>query len=486
MSGGDPAAFFLAVKHGFDMEMIRPHVPGYLWFVFLWKGIYSLTGINIFSILILSNIFWISLAIIGTYFLAKHLFTSTIEIYASFLVATNPVLLYYASTGKIYPFDTAFSVLFVYLFLRIRPRFLPLAMFAFGVSGGFRLSSVIAFFPVILSIYYLRRDEIQKLHSLLQSALAFIAGTLIWLLTMSALQGGVSNTVVILSALNSSPFTIFNYASAYATFLFWMVNAQASLLLLRMKNIISDLRSGKRNMWIIFSWIFFPSAFFIVKHYAKGYILIILPAFALLVAFCLTTIVNTNKRRMMFALIMAVNLGIFFFLPYRPMPLLSGSEREHRNIPGQFETFFGRMFSVYAPSYQHLRVDEQAASSIVEYVRKNTQSGASVLFDPAATEFVRPRGIETAIDDRSYLMMYLSEKDHFILNWQGKIRQNFTDTELLALPQLTLITDSRLVQMYATALSSAPAFTGEYISIFTLHNDKIPVLWEQMKKYFYQ
>src|SRR5204863_3512814 len=96
------------------------------------------------------------------------------------LVATNPLLLYFANTGELYAYDVAFSA-FLILLLVVRPARFPAVLFyLYGLAGAFRLSSVMLAAPVVLFVLWQEYQKDRSIASIAARLAAILLGVASW------------------------------------------------------------------------------------------------------------------------------------------------------------------------------------------------------------------------------------------------------------------------------------------------------------------
>jgi hypothetical protein len=483
----DPANYHYGIVRGFDITQDRAHPPGYPFFIYGWRALYLLTSVDPHTLVIMTNMMWAACTAVFTYLLAKRLYGPDIALYASVLAVLNPVLIYYASTGEIYAYDAAFSSFAVYALIASNKRSAPFVVFLLGAAGGFRLSAVVLLFPLVVTVFFVRRKElIPSVQYILKVIFAFGLGTIAWFMPIVLAHGGIANALSLVFRSTDLRSQIVQFTASYGTILFWMTNFGAFIILPWLPGLIRRFSLRSWHSLLITAWLVPPSLFFMVKHYAKGYALLLLPAMAIIIARCIYSDRNVFRRRMLLGLCIATGLCIFFFLPYGKLPLEASRSKEKRTASERIGTQLIRAVSVFAPSFAHLRVSDGSLVSTSDSILIHSHPGSVILVDPSATLWAYPRSLEIRSEDRYYLTPEPGDSLHFRLFNRSDFRKDFTWEEFARSQEIVLVSDERNVGFYTTELGIAPVSIGEFTTLFRVDREKLSALRHAFSVQYYE
>src|SRR5579883_460613 len=396
LTAHDPANFFLAVKYGISVLVAeRPHAPGYPILVLLWRAAAFILHVNPHTAMIVMNGVFMLIAGTATFFLAKRLYDPLTGFIACALLVSNPVFLYYGCVAETYTYDAAFSAMVMLSALALGKKNLPWLWLLVGVAGGFRLSSVILLFPVIIFVLYLRRDVKIFTRGLLAAcAVAFIAGAALWAIPLAVNEGGIGKFAEIIRVANYSTDTFLQHTSTLAAILFWMVNIAAVVVVLRFRDLISSLRNKNTGSWLLCVWIAVPLLYFIIAVYNKGYALIFLPAFVIAIAHALYKMQKKKLRYAFISGVISCNLGIFFFAPFIPPAVDAAYSHANRTMNARIQAALLRGTSFYLPSLSHVRASERAIQEGINLINGAYDTNAIYLLDPSVSVWMFPRSLQ--------------------------------------------------------------------------------------------
>lgn len=393
MCGQDPGNFLAAIELGINTLKIRPHVPGYPLFVLLWKAL-KIFGLSTENAIFFSNGIWISIGLSALYKLATKIANVRVATIATLFAALNPLILFYGSTGELYTYDLAFSSVAMLAAISVRREHLKWVWLAFGFAGGFRLSSVVFLYPAMLTAMWLRKED---LHAIITQHAFAVLGTLAWLVPFvmhhggfGALAAGTEDTAKLRS-------TVLQSAASYASAAVWMLHLAIPLLVLAVKQ-FKKLRRDHRIILIV--WLVLPTLFFIFRFYAKGYILITLPAFAILLAMAIEEF-SDRMRSTIATVIIGGGLALFFCVPLIPPSIpLETSEK----MSDRLKTAGYRTISWFATSNAHLRAREEFMAEAKELIERHVPAGERIVTDRAMTLWAHPRTLQYQVPDRQLMM----------------------------------------------------------------------------------
>lgn len=393
MSGQDPGNFLAAIKLGLDVTKARPHVPGYPLFVLIWRALNSL-GFSPEASIYFTNGLWNSIGLCALYKLALKIANPSVAAIALLFAALNPLVLFYGATGELYVYDLAFSSVFMLWVTSAKREHLRWVWLAFGIAGGFRLSSVVFLYPAMLAATWLRKE---KLSTIIAHHLFGAMGMLLWLVPFIMHHGGISAIKPLMEDTASLPSTALQSAATYASAFVWMMHLAMPLLVLGIRR-IKQLR--RDHVIILAIWLILPTLFFVFKFYAKGYILLTLPVFAITIGLALDTITQ-RSRKIALVTVLGGGLACFFFVPLMPpsIPL------ERSNVMGdRIRTAGLRTLSWFAASNAHLRVRENMMKQAKDLIEAHVPVEGIVLADRAMPVWAHPRTLQFHVPNRVLLL----------------------------------------------------------------------------------
>ena len=313
----------------FDMSMHQPHPPGY--FLFVASG----AALNIiFNDINLS----LSLLSFAAAWLAVYFFFQTVKllsdhqtaVWATLVFVSNPVLLYYQNTALTYTFEALTAAMLLYWALRslTGQNTLWKTVVASGVLAGFRPSIVLVAAPFIIWQMW-RERSMKKIFSIILLGIITLA---IWLVPFSYVVGGISQlfnlTIGQLQIIRASPpqdLNLFNFLISAILF------TLGSVLVLTFFSIYHWWRSEPKKWLVILLPLTIEVPFLVFVHFGEvGYLLALLPSFALL---AVPTIRYLSKHALgiiIIAVVVALNLS----LAYWPMALISQRKLSVINTTG--------------------------------------------------------------------------------------------------------------------------------------------------------
>ncbi len=393
MTGLDPGNFLAAIELGLDTLKARPHVPGYPLFVLLWQGLTRL-GLSPEGAIFFSNGIWISIGLCALHKLAMNVANARVAMVATLFAGLNPLVLFYGATGELYVYDLAFSSVFMLLVTSAKREQLKWVWLAFGIAGGFRLSSVVFLYPAMFAATWLRKEKLSSI----AAHHAFVAlGMLVWLVPFIMHHGGIASLAPIWKATASLPSTVRQSSATYLSSFFWMLHLALPLLVLAPKA-LKKLR--RDHLLILAVWLVMPTFFFLFRFYAKGYILLTLPVFAIMIGLVIDSF-SKRTRQVTTTTVLAAGLACFFFVPHVPPSIaLERSEATSDRI----KTAGLRTLSWFAASNAHLRAREDLVRQAKYLLNAHVPLGGVVLADGSMSVYAHPRTLQFHVPDRNILV----------------------------------------------------------------------------------
>ncbi len=284
------------------------HPPGY--FIFIW-GWLRLFGFSEIAARIPSIIFAIG-SIYTTFLIGKKIYSKNLGYLAAFILAINPLHIYYSQEARMYSFTTFLVCINFYLFIKIlkdekvNPALYILSNFLV------LMSDYLAYFifPAQLIIILVQRHQVLKKWSVY--FLISAAASLIWLpVFISQLSIGINTSsniivwkeVVGSSSLRALGLTFIKFMigriSIFDKVTYAMVLIIPSLVFLIL--IARALKLlDKINRSLLLAWLLIPIVLawlisFVIPIFSYFRVLFVLPSFLLLVAFGILSLNNKWK-----------------------------------------------------------------------------------------------------------------------------------------------------------------------------------------------
>jgi hypothetical protein len=389
LTGLDPGNFLAAIESGLDVTQARPHGPGYPLFVLLWQGLNAL-GFSPEAAILFSNGLWIAIGLAALYELALTFTTNKAALVATIFAAISPIILFYGSTGEIYTFDLAVSNVFILAVTQVRRERLPWVWLAFGVAGGFRLSSIMFMYPAMLAATVLRKE---RTASLIKDHIACVCGVMLWLVPFTLHHGGLGALSSIMKGTANLPSTILQNSATYLSMLLWTLHIALPLLLL-FANRIKQIR--RDHLVILTIWLAAPTLFFIFKFYSKGYIIITLPVFAIFVSVIIESL-SRRKQQIVASVLLIAGPALFFLMPFIPP---SAELERSQALDDRLETAGMRTISWFSMTNEHLRVREGAMQEAVSMIKENVPTGDTIVLDGSVQIWAHGRALQYHLRDR--------------------------------------------------------------------------------------
>jgi hypothetical protein len=289
---------------------------------------------------------------------------------------------YYGLVSENYIFDLFFPALILLVSGRKNSILFIPALFA--VYAGFRPASAVLMLPWGVWLLW---DEFSKEKSIGKLLISIGAGFVVfisWFSIMVNTAGGFSEYISLYST--NYPMRNPGFVQNLAAFLSWGIYALFPVFLLiafsifRNKSIISG-REINLNFIITAA---VPLLFFILVHYSKGYLLMIFPALALLIA----NISANSKAAFKGMIFMIVVQSAFFVLmPHNPQSVESRFDSSKRAI-SKIQAAADRLFGPYLLAQSRIRYREDNISKfdnlISEIARNSPAKEIEIFIDPSS------------------------------------------------------------------------------------------------------
>lgn len=403
----DPSNILLAVQN-YDLNFYRPQLPGYPLWVFLIRSLSLIFGDPHSVVRVLSPLFS-AIASILFWDLSKNWFSKNLSLLITLLLFTTPLVWYYGTITEIYSIDLLFSILALWLALRVKngTEALPIL---FAILGGFRPSSPVLLFPLYCYLWwlYLKSNKLVIGRVIALHFAAFII-ILSWFLPMIWDAGGFSAYINLYKTHNPIPQislfqNVFSITGILWTLILIIVPMSFSLIYSKFK-----VPCDKLNLLMMVLWFFPPLIFFTFTHFVKGYILLnVAPIFILLGSFVNRSIKN-NKY---LVILLLIQITYFLFTPYR-LPhldtIISKSNRKF-SIP---QVWLNRALTNYAFNSKALQSIDKHNKDISKLLKGCPEKFNKKHIWSGPTVPISIRSLQVEYPNRVWLAHLLYEEDSY-------------------------------------------------------------------------
>ncbi|MBK9183280.1 MAG: hypothetical protein IPM83_09205 [Ignavibacteria bacterium] len=417
----DAGNFILAGRH-FNIAADRPHLPGY-------PGIVALSacadpilgpasGLRLLGLLIPLSAILLGLGLHKRLGWKGAMWTQT-------LLLTSPVVWFFALAAETYAVDLAAGTIVTLIIVRDRDhRWLPALL---GVTSFFRPMTAVLLLPGILWLLWSKRSSLSltTLTVPLIVATAALGATIYGIVLGSGGIDGLKALVAMGPPVAFRPFSELVPFLAYGT---WFCIPLIPMLLTRSSDAPD---TCTKPLFIVFIT---ALVFFVTVHYAKGYLLLVVPA----------TIVGvvTAKRVTwtMMAMIVVLQCTLFLLIPSADDPL-------PRDAPGSSSSAFVRVWERFTSSYSctldRLDHEHRFWDQAMPWMNEHT---GPIMFSKEVAPSVRIAQAVRSASDKSTSI------------WWGHARKD--DQEWVRYDENGV----HIERMLDTALSAATLFTRDSLS----------------------
>jgi hypothetical protein len=214
----------------------------------------------------------------------------------------------------------------------------------------------------------------------------------------------------------------------------------------------------------LLGWILFPLLFFSFVHYAKGYVLLILPVFILLIS---QRVMKLAARRPVAIALAGLNLILFFFTPFVETPVEASLPTEQRTIEERAKTTLLRAVSVGAPTLSHIRTTDRAMREALDVVRSHVPANSAVLFDLSTPYCYYARAVQIYLPQ--YDLIAGRRDTLYNLYWQSEVEYNIPLRQALRKGDLYYAIDRRLPTIVGEPPQSTFIANTTYLSLYKIN-----------------
>lgn len=306
------AGNFILAAQDFRISADQPHMPGYPGIVAIAKLVDPLlgpaSGLRLLGLLVPLSAFLLGLGLSDRLGWKGAMATQA-------LVLTSPFVWFFAFTAETYAIDLLVGTCLTLIILRDRGhRWLPALL---GITAFFRPVTAVLLLPGILWLLWsVRRSlSVSSMITPLIIAVSFFLSALYGILIGS---DGIDGLITLIRSGPPVPMRPFSELFPFAVYTAWFCVPLLPVMW----------RSGKRSSVVVKPLIItFLSAlmFFAIGHYAKGYLMLIVPAMIVGVV---------SMRRISWQMITVsvfVQAVMFLLLPSMPDPLPKNSPQRSSN-----------------------------------------------------------------------------------------------------------------------------------------------------------
>lgn|GEM_PF-6552405 len=330
------AYWFVGGAIDFDLREIHPHLPGYYLYVKL-LGILNGFGLEFKTASILLSVVAEAAAAV-LFFLGVARAGSKSALWLCLSLLMNPAVWYYGLVGETYPIDLLATSGIIYLWNTEKGGYLIFPWLVF--MAGFRPSIAVFLLPAALIALYYQRDQLRDKFVWFTSFATALMITILWLFPILEDAGWVLGYLELYRT--HTPLTDFGIVANvvnFASYAIWWFPPIMYLVLRNWKRIIQSDIFFK----ILFSMIL-PLLFFMLYHYSKGYILLVLPFIYFLFR-------DADTRDLIISVLISVM--IFFLAPSSYLPVELDMNRQFRTTT-KIENLYYRSTSTTNTTYSAL------------------------------------------------------------------------------------------------------------------------------------
>ncbi len=315
----------------FDIHQHQPHPPGYLGYVLLLRGLRALTGLSVLDTTrLLSRIFAVA-TVVAVWGAARAYAPSRrgVRVAASWLAATNAVLLYYAVDGQTHSAEGAMAAGLVWALAPGRGALSWRRVTVVGVllaaGGSLRPSfALLAVLPVIWALWF-------DLRRLALVAVIGAAGTAAWFVPTVILSGGLrryqetSDALIgafiritsVLSSEHNERALGLNLRNTLAWSLLALGLVAVGWLVTRLRRQSGDAASERAGLVLLAMAVPAVAFYALVLCAEAGYLSGLVPPACVYVGLLLFPPTGNGRVGALWATVLGVGqLALFLFLPY--------------------------------------------------------------------------------------------------------------------------------------------------------------------------
>ncbi len=459
----DAANFCQTLRYGFDLSNYRPHSPGYPILVLLWNILYRLLPISPHTALLIINTIFMMIAVSAIGKTYRLLWGAEGSLYAMLLLAACPVFMYQGCTGEMYVYDAACSLVIFNTFYSITKRSLPVGALLLGLAGGIRPSSIVFLLPLVLWLLWKRKIELKlNVGSGSIVVAAFVLGWCIWLLPLVYSVGSWKAYWLLFVDTTTVDSTIAQNIATLASIALWVVLPSIGFLLYKPSATVRSIRS----QWItLLIWVIPAILFFVFRHYAKGYILLIAPAYLLIAVRAIVS--NYRNASRTISSIAVVSLLLFLFVPYYQLPVESSFAKANRTSSERIRTAALRLVSTLSSTNARLRAGEAEMEDAMKLIQSIRNDSAMVLIDPS-TEPSIARCMQELQPRYKYARFLSYDKEHMGYYWKEINTFSYPADSVFASEELYLLSSSELIDAYRQTYSLSPIKTSSLNALYLI------------------
>jgi hypothetical protein len=366
--------------NNYSLVYHQPHPPGYPVYIFFGRIIYLAFKDPQLALTLMSAIFG-SLCLISTYLLARKFFDDRTAIGAALILSLAPASLLFSEVAMSDIVSMFFITATIYLLWQstTSTKYFYVAAFVLGVTMGIRQTDFL-----LIPLFLITSIYIRQLKAFIYSFAIMLAGIALWLIPV-ILDTGLSKFIAVLGiqgqlALESRTFTEFSLFSLITTLrslleLFitgwspvFIVFLGVTMVAIVIKKYVNKKYFIDGRAVFMLAWIISYLSFFTLVYqlYIPRYLLPVFPAFAIVFASSMVTILDCVQRRWQRNLILLFFALMIFLMGFQaisqayalhdsvPAPVLAAQYIKEHYDPQDTLIVAGdsfRHFQYYLPEY---------------------------------------------------------------------------------------------------------------------------------------
>lgn len=386
----------------FDPELARPHLPGSRLLMVLLRGLATVLGAH--GALLALAVGCSAVAAGLGYRLAREYFGTDTAWLLVALVATQPVAWFHGTVAEIYAFDLCFGVLTVWLGGSRRGLMVLPVVFALG--AGLRLTTPLLLMPLYLWLWWRGRGWWSYRSAALSHGLAGLMLVAVLWPTLSAV-GGPAAYLALHGEHLTVEWSLVRNLWGLSLFLATLAATVLVLVLAGTRRAAARVDVGTADRRTLLIWLLPPLAFFVLGHYQKGYILLVMVPLLILLVGCMAP----SRRRIVLTGLVILQAMWFLGMPYRApdMDVLAAPRARSLSLPA---VWWQRVQSTHLMAAARPRALAAAHAELVAIMA--AAPGDTMLLDPSFP--LTLRAMQVRHPERAFAVLEVERPDGWRLH----------------------------------------------------------------------
>ena len=355
----------------FDPALARPHLPGSWLLIVLLRGLATVFGDH--GALLALAVGCSAVAAGLGYRLARDYCSPDTAWLLVALVATQPVTWFHGTVAEIYAFDLCFGVLTVWLGGLRRGLIVLPVVFALGV--GLRLTTPLLLLPLYLWLWWRGRGWwSRRVVGITHGVAGLMLVAVLWPALTAV--GGPAAYLDLYREHLTVEWSLARNLWGLTLFLATLAGTVLVLVLAGTHRSAAPGGGGMADRRTLLVWLLPPLAFFVLGHYQKGYILLVMvPLLILLVGR-----IAPSRRRLVLTALVILQAMWFLGMPYRApdIDVLAAPRARSLSLPA---VWWQRVQSTHLMAAARPRALAAADAELVAIMA--AAPGATLLLDPS-------------------------------------------------------------------------------------------------------